>query len=121
MNTADEAILDLPSFTTARPVSQGGEYQVRVELHNSPAYPMKGGQGDYQPRDVVLVWSTTDGASWTFRQAVIQGPHIEQRTGLPGTSRTAQTIYLNDPGYPECTPAWLAELVAQTAPKGGQP
>jgi hypothetical protein len=120
MNDPDKTILDLPSFTTAQPISQGGEYQIRVELHNSPAYPMKGGQGDYQPRTAVLAWSTDDGTSWRFQHAVIQGPHIERRTGLPGASHTSQTIYLNDPGYPECTPVWLADLVAQMAPHEGR-
>jgi hypothetical protein len=102
-----------PTVTVTR---KGGEYFVRANVHDSAPYPMKGGQGDYQPEMVMLGWVTETGASWTFRHAVISGRSLDGRTGRPGMFSTSQTLYLNDPGYPECEPEWLAGLVAELAP-----
>lgn len=102
-----------PNFETG---SRGGDYTVELRVSGSDYYPLKGGMGDYQPRKVLLVWTTDDGDTWTFRHAVTTGPQIEQRTGVPGVFTTSQTLYLGDPGYRDCEPAWLADLVDQHAP-----
>lgn len=109
----------LPDGAVYRRTSeQGGEFIVQVAVTGGGRYPLKGGQGDYQPRNVLLVWFTTDGIEWLFRHAIITGQQIEKRTGEPGMFTTSQTIYLSDPTYRDCEPAWLAELVKQTAPSG---
>ncbi|MCW6008696.1 hypothetical protein K1W54_29740 [Micromonospora sp. CPCC 205371] len=107
-------------MTATTVTRRGGEFFVRADVHGSPSYPMKGGQGDYQPETVMLGWVTETGASWMFRHAVITGRVIEGRTGRPGMFSTSQTIYLNDPGYSECTPQWLAGLVVEMAPGIGE-
>jgi hypothetical protein len=118
MTTSNVVALPLmPAVPVLRTVhSSGGEFIRRLKVTGSPFYPMAGGQGDYQPRDVLLVWTTEDGADWVFRHAVIVGPQIEQRTGEPGSVRTSQTIYLGHPTYPDCEPVWLAGMVAELAP-----
>lgn len=110
-------VLSFPSpEMTYEPVEQGGDYTVQVKVTNSGHYPMKGGMGDYQPRTVLLVWTTDDGITWTFRHAVITGQQIERRTGQPGPFATSQNLYLGDPGYRDCQPPWLADMVARLAP-----
>jgi hypothetical protein len=101
---------------TCEVTSQGGDYTVQVKVTGSGPYPMKGGQGDYQPRTVLLVWTTTDGVAWTFRHAVAAGPQIEKRTGEPGPFSTSQTLYLGDPNYAGGEPVWLAAIVHRFAP-----
>jgi hypothetical protein len=95
----------------------GGEYLVRVSMTGSPRYPLRGGQGDYEPRDVLLVWMTADGVTWTFSHAVICGPQIEKRTDEPGRFGASQTISLGDTTYADCEPVWLAGLVDKLAPR----
>jgi hypothetical protein len=97
-------------------LNQSGTYEVRVALSGSATYPMRGGQGQYQPQMVLLIWTTGNGMVWTFDHAVISGYQIEARTGRLGQYGTAQTIHLGDPGYPECEPRWLVDLAAEMAP-----
>ncbi len=98
-----------------RVVSRGGDFRVRVAAPDASRYPMRSGQGLYQPTDVLLVWNTDDGVTWTFEKAVIKGQQIE-RTGEPGMFDTSQLVYLNDPTCPDCEPRWLAALVEAVAP-----
>jgi hypothetical protein len=94
----------------------GGDYTVQITVQGSDPCPMKGGQGDYLPRTALLVWTTTDGAAWVFRHAILSGPQIERKTGEPGPFPTSQTLYLGDPNYSDCEPVWLARMVAALAP-----
>ncbi len=98
------------------PTSSGGTFAVQLTIRHSGNYPMKGGQGDYQPRTVLLMWDTDDGTTWTFRHAIICGAQIEKKTGEPGAFTTSQTLYLGDPNYADCEPSWLAGLVARFTP-----
>lgn len=113
----DSKVLTFPvPDVTCQATSQGGDFTVQFTVTGSRPYPMKGGQGDYLPRRGLLVWTTTDGAAWTFRHAIINGAQIEKQTGQPGGFPTIQTLYLGDPGYPDCEPTWLPGLIERFAP-----
>lgn len=107
----------LPSGAVVDCYDRGGEYHVHVTAPDRSRYPMRGGQGDYEPRDVWLTWTTEDGVTWTFGHADIRGPHVEKRTGETGSLFTSQRISLNDTTYADCEPHWLADLVKAMAPK----
>jgi hypothetical protein len=113
---AESNVVVLPVSVSCDVPSSGGEFLRRVKVSGSDNYPMKGGQGDYQPRDVLLVWTTADGVTWTFRHAIIAGPRIETRNGKTSAWFTSQTLYLGDPTYADCEPVWLPGLVAGLAP-----
>lgn len=99
-------------------LSGGGVFHAHTTAPLGRAYPMKGGQGDYQPATVLMVWSTETGTAWQLQHVVITGQQIDARTGQPGQWPTSQTLYLGDERYAECEPEWLPELVAQNAPAG---
>lgn len=105
---------------SAEVTTQGGDYTVHIKVSGSGRYPMKGGQGDYQPEQVLLVWQTRDGGTWTFRHAIITGRQVEKRTGELSTFGTAQTLYPGDPAYADCEPEWLATLIEESTPGGAR-
>lgn len=108
----------LPSGATVKTVSAGGDFTVTVTVRNAGRWPMLGGQGDYQPEKVLLVWTTEDGSTWTFRHAILTGRQIDARTGEPTAFPTSQTLYLGDPHRRDCEPEWLADLVEKHTPGG---
>ncbi len=89
----------------------GGEFRRTFTVTGGGRYPMRGGQGEYQPEQVILEWATGDGENWVFRHAILIGRQIDSRTGEPGKFTTSQTVYLGDPNYPQCEPVWLPALV----------
>lgn len=99
-----------------QPVEQTGDYRVVLKLTNPGRYPTKGRCGDYEPQTVLLVWTTTDGVTWTFRHAVLVGLHVDKNGELIRNWPASQTLYLGDPGYPQCEPPWLADLVTEYQP-----
>lgn len=103
---------------SSKRTSQNGTFHVRIAVSGSDPYPMRGGQGDYLPDDVLLEWMTDDGTTWTFRHAIVRGWQIDARTSRAGQFATTQTLYLSDPGYVDCEPSWLASLVTENAPGG---
>lgn len=97
-----------PSFQTRRGWS---EHHVEVAVARAAKLPLKGGMGLYEPRTVLLCWRSLNGRDWSFEKAVITGPPDYARNVL-----SHQTVYLNDPGYPQSEPGWLQHLVDVHAP-----
>jgi len=96
-------------------VSTSGQYVAQFAVRDSVACEMRGGQGMYLPRTVMLIWTTEDGQVWTFSHAQIVGTQVDRAGNRRGFD-TTQQIYLGDPVYATSVPAWLEELVAAHRP-----